>query len=210
MAGKFGEAEVECRMALAMFQALYDESPDNAIVRDGVASSLIYLNDAVRSAGRSAEAKSGYERAIVLWEAAVQENPAGAWHRYMLAGTIRRRGLILSELGDAAGAAVAARRALLLCDGRGPRSVEHLFETACCHAMMAGLAGRAGSGVSEAEGEKEAGRSMEWLRRAAAIGYRNVHSYRTADVLDPLRSRDDFKLLMMDLAMPGDPFTSAR
>ena len=132
-----------------------------------------------------------------------------AWHRYMLAGAIRRRGLILNKLGDAAGAAVAARRALLLCDGPGPRSVEHLFETACCHAMLAGLAGSAGSGVSVTEGQEEAGRSMEWLRRAAAMGYRTLHSYRTEDALDPLRSRDDFRLLMMDLAMPAEPFARA-
>jgi serine/threonine-protein kinase len=209
MAGKFGEAEAECRMALAIFQALYDESPGDAIVRDGVASSLLYLGDAVRSAGRSAEAKSGYERAIVLWEAAVQENPTGAWHRYMLARAIRRRGQILSELGDPAGAAVAGRRALALCDGPGPRSVENLFETACCHAMLAGLAGHAGSGVSVTEGEEKAGRSMEWLRRAAAMGYRTLHSYRTEDALDPLRGREDFRLLMIDLAFPADPFATA-
>ena len=33
----------------------------------------------------------------------------------------------------------------------------------------------------------------------------------TADgALDPLRSCDDFKLLMMDLAMPAAPFAAAR
>jgi hypothetical protein len=51
---------------------------------------------------------------------------------------------------------------------------------------------------------------MEWLRRAAAMGYRTLHSYRTEDSLDPLRSRDDFKLLMMDVAMPAAPFAAAR
>jgi serine/threonine-protein kinase len=210
MAGKFGEAEPECRIALAIFQALYDESPDDSVVRDGVASSLVYLGDAVRSAGRSAEAKSGYERAIVLFELAVQENPAGAWHRYMLASAIRRRGLILGDLGDSAGAAVAARRALVLCEGPGARSVEDLFETACCHAMLAGLAGRAGSGVSGAEGHEEAGRSMEWLRRAVAMGYRNRIQLGLESALDPLRSRDDFQLLLRDMAMPSEPIAPDR
>jgi hypothetical protein len=37
-------------------------------------------------------------------------------------------------------------------------------------------------------------------------GYRAVYTYRDEDVLDSLRSRDDFRLLMMDLAMPVEPF----
>ena len=30
--------------------------------------------------------------------------------------------------------------------------------------------------------------------------------YRNADALDPLRDRDDFRLLMMVLAVPAEPF----
>ena len=39
---------------------------------------------------------------------------------------------------------------------------------------------------------------------------RLVERGRTEDALDPLRGRDDLKLLMMDLAMPADPFAAAR
>ena len=81
---------------------------------------------------------------------------------------------------------------------------------ACCHAALAGLAGRARSGVSAAEGEEEARASIEWLRRAVAMGYRNGSELRVESALDPLRSRDDFRLLMMDLAMPFDPFDRAK
>jgi hypothetical protein len=47
---------------------------------------------------------------------------------------------------------------------------------------------------------------MDLLRKAVAMGYRSPLSYRTEDALDPLRSRDDFRLLMMDLEFPSDPF----
>ncbi len=47
---------------------------------------------------------------------------------------------------------------------------------------------------------------MELLRRAVAMGYRNANEIRIESVLDPLRSRDDFRLLMMDAAFPIDPF----
>jgi serine/threonine-protein kinase len=204
--GKPGEAEAECRMALAIFQSLADENPGDAIVRDGVASSLVNLGDAVRSMGRPAEARSEYERAIALFEQPVLQNPAGAWHRYMLACSLRRRALILRALGDPAGAAADVQRALALYDGPAPRAIEFMFEAGCCHAMLAGLAGRAGSGISAAEGARESERAMEWLRRAVALGYRNAHELRMESALDLLRGRADFRPLMLDLAFPADPF----
>jgi hypothetical protein len=42
------------------------------------------------------------------------------------------------------------------------------------------------------------------------MGYLAVNTYRTEDALDPLRSRDDSRLLMMDLEFPSDPFAAAR
>jgi serine/threonine-protein kinase len=208
VAGKPGKAEAECRMALAIFRELADENPDDAIVRDGVASSLVYLGNAVRSVGRPAEARSEYERAIALLEQPVQQNSASAWHRYMFACALRRRGLILRDLGDLVGAGADARRALALYGGPGPRSVEEVLDTACCHAMLGSLAGRAASGVAAAEGEEEAAKSIEWLRPAVAVGFRNRIELRLESALDPLRSRDDFKLLFRDMAMPAEPFAS--
>jgi hypothetical protein len=90
-----------------------------------------------------------------------------------------------------------------------PRSDDEFFETACCHAALVGLAGRAGSGVSAAQGRAAADRAMERLRRAVATGYRNADGIRIERALDPLRGRDEFELLMMDLAMPGEPFAAA-
>jgi hypothetical protein len=50
---------------------------------------------------------------------------------------------------------------------------------------------------------------MEWMRRSVAMGCRNANEFRIESALDPLRSRDDFRLMMMDLAMPADPFAGA-
>ena len=50
---------------------------------------------------------------------------------------------------------------------------------------------------------------MAELRKAVAMGFRSPGDYRTEDMLDPLRSRDDLRLLMMDLAMPTEPFAAA-
>jgi eukaryotic-like serine/threonine-protein kinase len=80
------------------------------------------------------------------------------------------------------------------------------FELACCHAALAGLAGRAGSGVSAAEAEAEAAKAMEWLRRTVAMGYRNANELGIESALESLRSCDDFQRLMMDVVFPSEPF----
>jgi hypothetical protein len=77
-------------------------------------------------------------------------------------------------------------------------------------AALAGLAGRAGSGVSVAEAVTEAEAAMAHHCKAIELGYRAVYVYRNEEALDPLRSRDDFRLLMMDLEFPSDPFAAAR
>ena len=110
-----------------------------------------------------------------------------------------RRALTLRDLDDTAGAADDSRRALRQCDGLLSRWGRHVFETACCHATLAGLVGRTGWGVSVAEGEEAAAQAMEWLGRAVADGYRNTNELRIESALDPLRDRPDFKKLMADL-----------
>jgi hypothetical protein len=51
---------------------------------------------------------------------------------------------------------------------------------------------------------------MALLRKAVAMGRRSPDAYRTEDALDPLRSRDDFRLLLMDLELPSDPIAATR
>jgi hypothetical protein len=47
------------------------------------------------------------------------------------------------------------------------------------------------------------------LRRAIAAGFGLLDGLLTDPDLDPLRSRPDFQLLLMDLAMPRKPFAVA-
>ena len=87
-----------------------------------------------------------------------------------------------------------------------PPSGEPAIFRACCHGSLAGLAGAAGSGISAAEAASQAEEAMAILRRAVAGGYRDVDHLRVEPGLNPLRTRDDFQLLMMDLAFPAEPF----
>jgi hypothetical protein len=109
-------------------------------------------------------------------------------------------------LTDPAGAGDDTRRALAFYEGLASRSAENSFGTACCHGALAGLAGQQGSRVSAAEALNEADVAMDPLRKAVTLGYRNAGAFRTVDALDSLCGRDDFRLLLMDPAMPAEPF----
>ena len=92
------------------------------------------------------------------------------------------------------------RRAVALYDALPSRPGELWFLSGCAHAALAGLADQAGSSVSAAEAASEAETAVARLHQAVAMGYRN------ADALDPIRDHDHFRLMMMVLAFPAEPF----
>jgi hypothetical protein len=47
---------------------------------------------------------------------------------------------------------------------------------------------------------------MTLLRNAVELGYHNAAAFRTEDALDPRRDRADFRLMIMDVAFPAEPF----
>src|SRR5262249_49521210 len=122
-----------------------------------------------------------------------------------LAESLRRRGLVRRDSGDRAGASADTRRALEALEALPSRSGEGWFAAACCRATLARLAGRAGSRELIDAREREAAGALEGLRRAIDLGYRDLAAFRTEPALEPLRSRDDFRALMMDLAFPPNP-----
>jgi hypothetical protein len=126
------------------------------------------------------------------------------WYRSELADSLRRRGLARRDAGDAGRAVADARRALGMYEALPFRSGELWFDTACCHAPQCGLSGHDGAGVSAAEADDEATRAIVALSKAASMGYRHAYAWRTESALDPLRSRQDFLLLLMDVAFPPD------
>ncbi len=82
---------------------------------------------------------------------------------------------------------------------RQPPEVISLVNLACTESLLSGLA--IGS-----EREAYAVRAMATLRRAVAAGFRDLNTFRNDEYLDPLRSRDDFQALLLDVALPDQPF----
>ena len=206
--GKPAEAEAEFRKALPISQKLVDDNPTVPNHRFGLSTVLTNLAVTVHSLGLAGEAREFCDRSMVTAERLVQESPTNTIFCDLLAGTLRHRSLARSDLGDAAGAKADARRALSLFNRSASRSSALWFATACCHATLCGLAGRDGAAESAAEKEHEAAEAIRALTRATALGFRNLVEWRTNSALDPLRSREDFRLLTLDVAFPPEPFAS--
>ncbi len=201
-AGKPAEAEAEYRKARALGQKLADENPRHLEYRRDLAQINRDLAEVVRKRGRPDEAMEGHDRGLALLVQLVKENPAETEFRTNLDDHLSARRPVRRDLRDPAAAAASARRALSLLKGLSSSSGAQWFETACCHAVLAGLAEPNGSGVSAAEGKAESDQAMASLRNAVDAGYRIAADFRTDSALDPLRKREDFKKLIDELEKP--------
>ena len=132
--------------------------------------------------------------------------PATLGGRATLATNLSMVGGIHLKAGRTAEAVASIRRAIAIWMRLSSRNPLDLYNLSCSHAQLSSLAAAPGSGMTAAEGRAEADRAMEWLRQAVAAGYRKLANMRIDPDLDPLRSRPDFQLLMMDLAFPAEPF----
>jgi serine/threonine protein kinase/tetratricopeptide (TPR) repeat protein len=209
-AGRPDEALAEEEQAQKIFEGLAEANPSVLDHRSYLTIALTNAGDVLRDLGRPAEARDRYARAIAVQEAMGQAQQTNPPLRSLLACSLRRLALVKGLTGDLAGASADTRRAVTLFEALPSRSGFEWFETAGAHATLSALAGRGGSGVPAAEGTSEADRAMAGLRRAVAMGYRESDEYGREPALDPLRGRDDFRLMMMDLAFPADPFAAAR
>ena len=90
-------------------------------------------------------------------------------YRSAPAWSLRRRGL-----ADTAGAAADALRAQRLYDGLPTRSGGEWFETVCCHAALAGLAGRDSAGISADAASSHAETALALFKKAVGMGYRDA------------------------------------
>jgi hypothetical protein len=81
------------------------------------------------------------------------------------------------------------------------------WEQACGHAALASLSEVPGSGLSARLGLAEADRAMVLLQERVIARARWFEEYRDDPALAALRDRADFKLLLLDRAMPADPLS---
>jgi serine/threonine-protein kinase len=205
-AGRPTEALAALDRAVAITRKLVDANPAVGQFQSNLANLHNETGDALRLGGRMAEARASYEQALAALEVLARVDPGATRDQLWLVQGLRGIGATQLAAGRTAEAAASWRRAATIGERLGSDYRETLYYLAGCHALIGGVAGAPGSGLSAAEGPAELDRAMGLLRRAVAAGYRSIDWMRRDPDLDGLRGRRDFQLLMMDLAMPVDPF----
>jgi serine/threonine-protein kinase len=208
--GKPAEAMAEYERSAAIYRELADGNPTVTWFQEQLASDLRLIGEILSRQGKLTEAMASFERAMAIHQRLAEVKPDVPTLRRNLASISSMIGITQRRGGRAAEAAKSFRRAIATMERLPAESPVWVYDLACYHALLAGLASDAGSGLSEAEGRAEADRAMEALRRAVASGYRNLAHMRTDTDLDSLQPRPDFQLLLMDLAFPSEPLADGR
>jgi serine/threonine-protein kinase len=205
--GRPSEALAPYQEARASLEVLAGANPAVAEIGNDLARCYSQIGQVLGAVGQPAAALASSEKARVLREALIAANPGVTAYRSDLAVTLGYIGVLRRTAGRSAEAAATFRRAIALLDGLPSRTPEDDYNLACYHSSLAGLAGQPGSTITAAEGRDESDHAMADLRRAASAGFRMLSLIAFDRDLDPLRSRPDFRVLMMDLAFPDEPFT---
>jgi serine/threonine protein kinase len=206
-AGRTDQARPPYERALSILESLAAANPDRPDIRADLTGCYCNLGDVEAAAGQPERARAWYEKALAVHQKRAEADPSEVVSRGLRADAVRRIGTALQASGRWAEAVAYYRQSLDLLGGiRLPRA-QDVYDTARCRALIAGAAADPGSGLSTVEGRVEAERAVAMVRQAFAAGYGDLDWARSADPdLKPIRSRPDFRLLMMDLTFPAEPF----
>jgi tetratricopeptide (TPR) repeat protein/tRNA A-37 threonylcarbamoyl transferase component Bud32 len=206
--GRHGESIPLLEREEAIWKTLAESNPATPEYKHSLASCQTIAATILIQLGRPVEARTRCERAIAVCAPLIDLDPNGWSFRRLNAESLLRMGQAHRLEGDLAGASSDWRRAVGFLENMPAPTGELIFIDAACHAMLSSVAGQPRTGLSKTAREGERDLAMALLGRAAGLGYRDSDRYRAETSLDSLRERDDFRLLMMDLAMPAEPFAS--
>jgi serine/threonine-protein kinase len=188
------------RRNLAIHQELVKADPTNAHYRQMLAHAHGNVGTAQFRSARFDEALQSCRDALALYEALALAYPGQPrfqddliWIHALLA----QARVATGRTPEARAELREAERRLGQVPGPAP---DTLVSLASGYAMMS-------AAVGADEHLAYADRAMATLRRAAAAGSIGADDLQSVPEFVPLRSRADFQLLMMDLAMPSDPFS---
>jgi tetratricopeptide (TPR) repeat protein len=207
--GRLTEARAALTRAQGILESLTRAHPEVWDYQHVLADGLRRLGEVLARTGQPAEALGAWGRARAIGQALVQAHPDVVEYRAVLADVLCRIGEQRRADGRPAEAADVLRSSIAQWEHISTLAAERQYRLACAHALLSALGAWEGSGVAPEEARAEADRAMTWLRQAVAAGYRNRAELERATELDSLRTRPDFPLLLMDFALPADPFAPA-
>jgi hypothetical protein len=194
--------------ARASLEALFEANPDVDEIANDLARAHSQIGQILDAIGKPVEALTSLKTARALREVLTgDDHVLVATYRSDLAVTLGHSGAHERRAGRLGEARAAYAHGIALLDGLPSRTPEDEYNLACYHSRMAELAGLAGSEVPAHEGQIQSDRAMSKLQQAVAAGFHVLPLISTDHDLDAIRSRPDFRLLIMDLSFPSHPFT---
>jgi serine/threonine-protein kinase len=206
-AGRPAEALPFFERALEISQRLAAEYPTVTEHQNALARLHMFIGRDLVELGRPGEALKPLERAVQLFDRLVADHPGVVGYEEDLAFTQGQVANARKGLGRPAAARRALERAREIYERLS--SVSAKYNLGCVESRLSELAQfdpAGGTGGGGAEREAHAERAIAALRRAVASGFRHLDLMRSDPDLDPLRTRHNFKMLLMDLAFPVEPF----
>jgi serine/threonine-protein kinase len=199
-AGRTAEAVAAETRARDLWEKLTDDQPTVPTYRDRLVSCQERLSRLLLKAGRPEEAVAGLERVCrsLAADASTRRDDADAILR--LAAALRQLGATRELAGRPTDAAAAYRRCVSVRESLPELPPDALVDQARAHTRLGALAADAA----------QAGVAFDLalcdLRKAAQDGFRHLEEVAHGPDFAPLRAGPGFSLLMLDLAMPTDPF----
>jgi serine/threonine protein kinase/tetratricopeptide (TPR) repeat protein len=194
----YAEAEKAYSAALGIHEQLASEFPDAPDHQVNLAITL--LNCAILDNHRQefAAAIKLLERASPLQLAAIKSRPKNPKYRQNYRDNLRV--LAWSQSGLADHAALAATAEKLVRFGFDPANdAYNASGYLCISAQLAEKDAHLAEPKRKEQAQRYADQAMAMLRQAAAHGFKDVASIKDAPDFEPLRAREDFKKLLVEL-----------
>jgi len=211
-----GQAELATagfQLARDLVEALVRDDPQRLDTRHLLAAIWHELGSRHVDAGRRLDALDAFQRAIAQerlpYAKALPRTPFRLDVDQAFLDHLVNLGRVQADLGKTADALGTFEHARKILNGRSALTQKDLYDLACIDSrcsLLVATSGASPATAAQAQSRALADRAMDELRQAVSAGYLDrTHLNEDRDI-ERLRGRADFQLLMMDLALPADPF----
>jgi serine/threonine-protein kinase len=150
------------------------------------------------------EAEQSAQAAIDLFEQLSREVPSNSYYRVSAGRGYGSLGKALIKAGSSGKALAMLRKSVAILDTSD--NLNDQYNLACTLALASTVADPAEGPTAADRQRRDAERAIATIRQVIGRGWAYADVLKTDPDFDSLRSRPDFQALMMDLAMPADPF----
>ncbi len=207
--GKPTDSLKEFQAGQAIMQKLADANPAVPGFQSDFAWGTNHIGRQHARLKQYTEAFAAFERGLAIHQKLVDAHPTIPAYSFVLGQGLAYRGWAYARAGRSAEAAADLRRTLALWEKEPITEGDMHFDRSQALTLLAGLAGDAKSGVTQAEAAKFADQSIASLREAVRIGWSGGPNDLKEPDFDAVRSRADFQKLFAEVEAKAEKVPEA-